>query len=63
MKKKNNKVCIHSLVYMRLYWRVKRNGKWTWRPATITGWTTDGYGGHIVEPFGGQMEEHKEEEE
>ena len=22
---------------MKLYWRIKRNGKWTWRPAvTIT---------------------------
>ena len=20
---------------MKLYWRVKRNGKWTWRPANV----------------------------
>jgi hypothetical protein len=43
----------------KLYWRVKRNGKWTWKPATVTGWTTDGYGGYIVEPEGGQMEEEE----
>lgn len=42
---------------MKLYWRVKKDGKWTWRAATVTGWTTDGYGGHIVEPYAGQMEE------
>ena len=49
----------------KLYWRVKVNGKWTWRAATVTGWTTDGYGGHIVEPHGGEMETGKllEEEE
>ncbi len=23
----------------KLYWRIKRNGKWTWTPATIGGWT------------------------
>jgi len=28
----------------------------------VTGWTTDGYGGHIVEPEGGQMEKKEEEE-
>jgi len=21
---------------VKLYWRVKRNGKWTWRPAKVT---------------------------
>ncbi len=47
--------CIHR-VYMwevepTLYWRVKINGKWTWRPAIRTGWTTDGRGGFIVEPI------------
>ena len=40
----------------KLYWRIKKNGKWTWKSATVTGWTTDGYGGHIVEPLGGEME-------
>ena len=38
---------------MKLYWKVKVNGKWTFRAATITGWTTDGYGGIIVEPYDG----------
>jgi hypothetical protein len=52
-------LCIHRVYMAKLYWRVKRNGKWTWRPATVTGWTTDGYGGHIVEPEGGQMEEEE----
>ncbi len=47
--------CIHR-VYMwevepTIYWRVKKNGKWTWVRATVTGWTTDGRGGHIVEPI------------
>lgn len=47
-------------VYMaRLYWRVKKDGKWTWKPATVTGWTTDGYGGYIVEPEGGIAEEEE----
>ncbi len=32
--------CIHGRVYMwevepRLYWRVKLNGKWTWRTAVF----------------------------
>ena len=22
---------------MKLYWRIKKNGKWTWRPATVIG--------------------------
>jgi hypothetical protein len=22
---------------VKLYWRVKRNGKWTWRPARVIG--------------------------
>ncbi len=43
----------------KLYWRYKKNGKWTWKAATLTGWTTDGYGGHIVEPLGGEMEEEE----
>jgi len=48
-------------VYMagKLYWRIKKDGKWTWKPATVTGWTTDGYGGHIVEPEGGIAEEEE----
>ena len=25
--------CIHVVYMARLYWRVKVNGKWTWRPA------------------------------
>ena len=52
--------CIH--VYMaKLYWKVKVDGKWTFRSATITGWTTDGYGGHIVEPVDGVMNLEEEE--
>ena len=42
---------------LKLYWKVKIDGKWTFRAATITGWTTDGYGGIIVEPYGGIMDE------
>lgn len=34
---------------MKLYWRVKRNGKWTWRPARIVGHYGGGPSGHIVE--------------
>ena len=41
---------------MKLYWKVKIDGKWTFRAATITGWTTDGYGGIIVEPYDGVMD-------
>jgi len=46
--------CIHR-VYMweaepRLYWRVKLNGKWTWRAATIVAWTP-GQVHYIVEPI------------
>ena len=31
-------VCIHG-VYMagKLYWRVKKEGKWTWKPAYVLG--------------------------
>ena len=43
----------------KLYWRVKRDRKWTWRAATVHGWTTDSYGGIIVEPYGGCMEEEE----
>ncbi len=43
-----------------LYWRILRDGKYTWKKATVTGWTTDGYGGHIVEPSGGRMEQEDE---
>lgn len=46
---------------MKLYWRIKKAGKWTWIAATVTGWTTDGYGGHIVEPFNGVMSLGEEE--
>lgn len=45
----------------KLYWKVKVDGKWTFRAATITGWTTDGYGGHIVEPVDGLMNLEEEE--
>ena len=45
---------------MKLYWRVKIKGKWTWKAAKVTGWTTDGYGGHIVEPFDGVMDDETE---
>ena len=48
---------------MKLYWRIKKaDGKWTYKAATITGWTTDGYGGHIVEPHDGCMNIKEEEE-
>ena len=35
--KKNRRVyidipCIHRSVMAKLYWRVKKNGKWTWTP-------------------------------
>ena len=42
---------------MKLYWKVKVNGKWTFRAAEITGWTTDGRGGLIVEPYEGMMDD------
>lgn len=36
--------CIHPVYMAKLYWRVKRDGKWTWRPAGLRGidklWTT-----------------------
>jgi hypothetical protein len=41
---------------VKLYWKVKVNGKWTFRAAEITGWTTDGPGGLIVEPYEGMMD-------
>jgi hypothetical protein len=28
---------------MKLYWRVKINGKWTWRPAVDVGRDKDGF--------------------
>lgn len=36
-RKKNRRVynyipCIHRSVMAKLYWRIKKNGKWTWRP-------------------------------
>ena len=27
----------------KLYWRVKKNGKWTWRPAVDVGKDDDGF--------------------
>ncbi len=39
---------------MKLYWRVKINGKWTWKAANVIGWTEEEYG-HIVEPFDGDV--------
>lgn len=42
-----------------LYWRVKLNDAWTWRKAEVTGWTTDGRGGHIVEPWMGDPQVRK----
>lgn len=41
----------------KLYWRIKKHGKWTWTSAEVTGWTTDGRGGHIVEPYFPKEEE------
>ncbi|MBA7544653.1 hypothetical protein ES705_37014 [subsurface metagenome] len=41
----------------KLYWRIKKDGKWTWTSAEVTGWTTDGRGGHIVEPYTPKEEE------
>jgi hypothetical protein len=36
----------------KLYWRItKKDGTRTWTSAEVTGWTTDGRGGHIVEPY------------
>ena len=32
---------------MKLYWRVKINGKWTWRPARVTGGFEDVAGNRI----------------
>jgi len=43
----------------KLYWRIKKNGKWTWKAAIVHGWTTDGVGGHLVEPLGGILEEEE----
>ena len=37
-------IVVYTRVYMaRLYWRVKVNGKWTWRPVSIVHqeWTSD----------------------
>lgn len=41
---------------MKLYWRVKINGRWTWKAAQVTGWTTEGRGGMIVEPYEGDSD-------
>jgi len=42
---------------MKLYWKVKINGKWTFRVAKLTGANTDGY---IVEPYDGVMDNETE---
>ena len=31
----NISLCIHGVYMAKLYWRVKRDGKWTWKPATM----------------------------
>jgi hypothetical protein len=42
----------------KLYWRItKKDGTRTWTSAEVTGWTTDGRGGHIVEPYTPKEEE------
>ena len=28
-------LCIHPVYMAKLYWRVKRDGKWTWKPAEV----------------------------
>ena len=28
---------------MKLYWRIKKNGKWTWMPAKLAGYQHPGY--------------------
>ena len=33
---------------MKLYWRYKKDAKWTWKPATVTAVTLQG---HIVQPL------------
>ena len=33
---------------MKLYWRYKKDGKWTWKAATVTAVTLQG---HIVQPL------------
>lgn len=44
---------------MKLYWRIKKDGKWTFRAAIVVGWTTDRTGGYIVKPFGSRWEEEE----
>lgn len=34
MKKNDYNPCIHRVYMAKLYWRVKKNGKWTWEPFT-----------------------------
>ena len=36
-------VCIHRSVMARLYWRVKKNGKWTWTSAVDVGKDESGF--------------------
>lgn len=33
---------------MKLYWRIKKDGKWTWRPATVM-YTDDDH--VVVDPY------------
>lgn len=40
---------------MKLYWRVKLNGKWTWRPATVVDKTM--FGNLVVRQTSYQEEE------
>lgn len=50
-------------IMAKLYWRYKKNGKWTWKAATIHGWTTDMLGGLLVEPHQGMFDNGKDLEE
>jgi len=41
----------------KLYWRVKTDGRWTWRPAKVLGRYGGGPSGQIVEDYFLQEEE------
>lgn len=50
-----NRVYMNSNM-AKLYWRVKKKGKWTWEPATVYDWKTGPYGGFIVMEYGSTLE-------
>ena len=60
-------ICIHN-IYMytplrsnmaKLYWRIKKNGKWTWQPAEVITPAERGdlHGWYEVEPVDKEEEE------